>query len=195
MGYSANNRLNQSAQTAYNQYGNCAIFSLYGHGAVKPRAGYMKFPNNSYLIAGVGGENNQHPNYYISTYQNQINKVLLAIFAGCHTANTDPGDDQGNNKQGNLILMSANKGVDSVIGFQQMIYYPPDNSDHYGNYFFMRFWMYTNFNNTLAHSLVYARDDLYSLYNQYYGFNSFHFAGQSQTPGAIRLYPVRYGSH
>ena len=109
MGYNATPYTNANAQSAYNHLADDNIFSFVGHAC----AGGIKFKDENFIVAN-------HPSdpRRLSSFNNgQLDDLLLAVYTGCLTGETNP-------ILGNLLDESINRGVDTALGFSSLIYSP-----------------------------------------------------------------------
>lgn len=158
LGYSVDNKTNANASYTYQRMKNDGIFYFSGHGG----PGYMKFPDNSLIIASSPYEYGTK----LSDYQNgRLNTTLLAVFNGCNTANDDPD-------LGNLLDESMRLGVTTAIGFKASI-----NNDE-SNYWSDRFWHYLYCGHSVGDAAYAARNDVLLKFGRFGGVDSYEIRGR-----------------
>jgi hypothetical protein len=157
LGYSVDNSTNVNASYTYQRLKNDDIFYFSGHGG----PGYMKFPDNSLIIACSPYEYETK----LSDYQNgELSTMLLAFFNGCDTANDDPD-------LGNLLDEALRLGVTAAIGFKTSI-----NNDE-SNYWSDRFWYYLYKGYNVGDAAYAARNDVLFKFGRFGGVDSYEIRG------------------
>jgi hypothetical protein len=136
---------------------NDGIFYFSGHGG----PGYMKFPDNSLIIASSPYEYDTK----LSDYNNgELSTMSLAVFNGCDTANDDPD-------LGNLLDESMRLGVTAAIGFKTAI-----NNDE-SNYWSDRLWYHLSNGNNIGDAAYAARNDVFLKFGRFGGIDSYEIRG------------------
>jgi hypothetical protein len=119
-----------------------------------------------------------------------LDRLRVAILAGCETADTAPAKYGW----GNFLTEGRVLGADAVVGFRGLIYSPTTNVPKSGNYFWVRFSAYARRGATLRGALSRARADLFRREGHNWGYQSWAIGGIARNPGAIRLSQVRRGN-
>jgi hypothetical protein len=157
-----------------------AIWAVFGHGGPGGISTFPTYPNGSawsnvfsdpsHGTCNVSGSTNACiSNYSVS----QLHAIRLMLFAGCETAQTNE-----------LSWNAYNKGVDSSIGFSQLIY-----QDHV-NVWTDRFFYYAATSGLDEYNAaVAAENDVYAQFGGYGGTNSSVIWGSF-----TMLKPAGYGS-
>lgn len=107
-GYYCVKTTNLDISTLYNDLSSDYVYMICGHAY----PGYMKLydgSNYQYLYAD-GGVNSTNVRYIDEMSSLQLNKTLLAIYAGCNSGLTS-------SSYGNLLTKSVEKGADCAIGW------------------------------------------------------------------------------
>jgi len=114
--------------------------------------------------------------------------MKVAVLGGCHTA-AQP--DNGNS----WFLVLGLIGVDSVVGFRDLIYSPStDGGTTSGNYFWSRFSAYAQAGYMVRDVLSLARADLYAAEGNSWGYDQWAVGGAAVDPGAVRFTPASGGT-
>lgn len=118
-----------------------------------------------------------------------VDDVRLAVLAGCYTANADE-------IFGQFAEIGERKGIDSVVGFTDLVYYPSACTDcaYSGNYFWERFSLYARGGNTVAIALSKARTDLVAKEGNGGGWDAYRIGGSVTAPGSVRITPAGAGT-
>lgn len=200
-GYSATAYQNgRSANDAWSDMYSSSVVGYFGHG----NAGIFQLNEGATDAEDpvlAAGQETQ----IVSTFANlrfwseflpfaEIDDLKLAIMAACYTANTDPGFGQ-------FADIGARKGIDAVVGFTDLVYYPASvagtaasDTNYSGNYFWSRFSVYMKAGNTVAQALSKARTDLVAKEGNAGGWNKYRIGGSAATPGTTRLTPAGSGA-
>jgi hypothetical protein len=115
--------------------------------------------------------------------------VLLAILAGCFTANFDPS-------LGSFLDVGRERGMDAVVGWTGLSFYPSGgcvDCDYSGNFFFGRFSFYLQTGDTVSLALSKARADLVAKEASAGGWDTWLIGGALSVPGDTRTAPARVG--
>lgn len=117
-----------------------------------------------------------------------VDDVKLAVLAGCYTSKSD-------DYFGKFADIGARKGVDAVIGFNGLVYYPSKCTDcaYSGNYFWQRFSLYARRGNTISVALDKGRTDLIAKEGSGGGWGTHRIGGSVASPGSVRLDPADDG--
>lgn len=157
LGYSVDNVTNVNASYTYQRMRNDDIFYFSGHGG----PGFMKFPDNSLIIASSPYEYDTK----LSDYRDgEFDTMLLAVLNGCDTANND-------SDLGNLMDEFMRLGVTTAIGFKTSI-----NNDE-SNYWSDRFWYYLYEGHNVGDSAYIARNDVLLKFGRFGGVDSYEIQG------------------
>ncbi len=117
MSYGGMPHSNSTSLYAYNRMPYDAVFLFLGHGVESSygnKGGAVFFWNgtdNSTIAAEQTAYTPYYPTYFLSSYNTEINDILLAVYAACWSGRSSPD-------YGDLLDMSTTKGVDNVIGFE-----------------------------------------------------------------------------
>lgn len=158
-----------------------AIWAHFGHG----RAGAALFwdgANYSELLADSAMTvlNAAWGKQYLSGV-NGITDLRLMVFGECHTANN--GNTTGI-YHGNLLDSAVARGVDSAIGFADLIYWPP--MDYWSQSFFLTLKNGHTVDESAVNAASYV---LYALGAGYFGTDSWR-----SRHGTTVIMPAGYGS-
>lgn len=126
MGYSGTYHWNDAASSAWMRMPSDQVFFFIGHSD----AGFINFEQNG-VTTSLTADNPRISTRISSLSYNDLNDMALAVYMGCHTANTD-----WFNGNGNLLSASTSKGVDTAMGFSDYITSPQTG------YWSGRFWYY-----------------------------------------------------
>lgn len=118
-----------------------------------------------------------------------VDDVKLAVMAGCYTANEDE-------IFGQFSEIGKRKGIDSVVGFAGLVYYPANCTDcvYSGNYFWDRFSVYAKNGNTVSNALSKAKTDLVAKEGDAGGWGAWRIGGSVTSPGSVKLKPAGSGT-
>ncbi len=192
IGYNSFNLPNSGANIAFNNMKDDAIFFTIGHGASVhgENGGALWFYNgtSSFIVAEFKGEyirdaqGNPADQYFLSSLSTELKDVLLAVYVNCWSGKT-------HSLFGNLVDMSAQKGVDNVIGFSGAISYP------HSGYWSDRFWYRCQVgplgqHQTIRNNANAAMMDVLSYYGAFGGTNTLY--ARYRIPYNY-LDPARYG--
>jgi hypothetical protein len=181
-GYHAfDNNLVSAASSMNNGYAQSdAVWAFFGHG----KGGGVLFWNGtaySDLLADstVPPLNSTIAKAYLSPTA-ELGDIRLMVFAACHTANNG---SQSGLYLGNLLSIANAKGIDSSLGFRDLIYWPQ-----------MTFWSYAFFQGlndgkTVDQAAVSAMDYVSFTVGGYFGTDSWVTRG-----GSKKVIPAGYGS-
>jgi hypothetical protein len=121
-----------------------------------------------------------------------VDKMRLAIIATCDSANTDV-------RFGSLPDMGRELGIDSVVGFGELVFYPANcygsafGCDYSGNYFWKRAGSYLEGGDTVRDALSKATADLVTLEGDPQGWQNWYARGGVDDAGAVTITPADYG--
>jgi len=186
--YDANYASNTGAHSAFVNIQDDAVFYVNGHGVSfiddGTAGGGVIFYNgtSSLLLAQYTDWLPPDDAYFLSDFSTEINDVLLAVYVACWSGRTCP-------HTGNLVDMSASKGIDNVIGFKNSI----DNvtSNYWSDRFFYRCKEgFGGQHQLIIQAATYAKGDVLLKYQTYGGVDSLY--GKYRTPWGY-LDPARYG--
>jgi hypothetical protein len=189
----------QGASASDAWYGglNAAIFADFGHG----NAGLFQTDEGAtdaedeIVAAGSHTEpfTPQHFSYWTEYLPyTDVDKMRLAIVAGCDTANTDV-------RFGSLPDVGRELGIDSVVTFAELVYYPADcaqsayGCDYSGNYFWKRAGGYLEAGDTVRDALSKATADLVGLDGDPQGWQNWYARGAVDDAAAVTITPTDYG--
>jgi hypothetical protein len=193
MSYGGMPHTNSSALYAYNRMPDDAVFLFVGHGVVSGysnEGGGIRFWNGtsySTIAAQSTGYNPGFPTYYLDSFDNEINDILLAVYAACYSAKSSPD-------YGNLLSMSYAKGVDNVIGFNNELYLGPEK------YWSDRFWYRCRAGSiygtpqTIPTAATGAATDVFMEFGTWGGVQTLQGNYHSNFGVYDYLIPARYGS-
>jgi hypothetical protein len=180
VGYDNYSATNSDAEIAYLRMKDDSVFFFNGHGMAFDDNNYgggLLFYNgtDSLLLAEYTQWLPPDDAYFLSNLTTELNDALLAVYVACHSAHTSW-------EAGNLVSMSADKGVDNVIGFTSGIY--AGHSDYWANRFWTRcingspLGYHQKINDAaqgaktdvlIQYQSYGGVDSLYGLYRNYYG--------------------------
>jgi len=170
-----------------------AVFGAFGHA----NAGLAHIDEgvgggkDQYLIAGflgdAGGDNMAFWSDYLPFAD--VDWMKLAVFAGCDTA-------LSSDVFGSWLERARELGVDSVIGFRDLVFYPASctSCDYSGNYVWTRFSTYARVGDPIRVALSKAVHDLTALEGSPDGWNTYSIGGSVADPGGVRLTPASDGA-
>lgn len=181
------------AGAAWDDSRRSAVFGFFGHanaGIAQVDEGPTD-PEDHFLVAGTIGDVGADNVYFWSQLLPflDLDDMRLAVFAGCDTANSDP-------YWGSWGAIGREKGVDSVVGFTDLVYYPVNcgaDCNHYGNYFWDRFSVYVQSGDTVGNALSKARADLVTKEGSAGGWDKWYVSGAVPSPTSVRLTPAGPG--
>lgn len=119
-----------------------------------------------------------------------VDDVLLAILAGCYTANPHPA-------YGSFLDVGREKGMDSVVGWTDLIFFPTGgcvDCNYSGNYFWSQWATYAQQGDTAAVALSKANSDLLVKEGSSSGWDRWYFGGALPSPGDVRIAPAARGT-
>lgn len=182
-----------SAADAWSDGLSTAVFGAFGHG----NAGIVQTDEgptdeeDEILAAGDLLDISAGNLWFWGNYLHYIDvdDMRLAIFAGCYTANTDP-------EWGSFGTVAEERGVDSVVGFSDLVYFPAECADcnYSGNYFWSRFSTYASQGDTVGTALSKSRADLVAKEGDAAGWDKWRLHGALDRPGDVRLAPAASGT-
>lgn len=121
-----------------------------------------------------------------------VDDMRLLILAGCDTAQAG--------QLGDFNKVAVSRGVDSVISFSDLVYYPattsgtsPSTTNYSGNYFWSRFSYHVTTGVTVSTALARARTDLVAKEGSAGGWDRYVIRGAVASPGAVKLKPAGEG--
>jgi len=118
-----------------------------------------------------------------------VDDLLVAILAGCFTANPDTGF-------GDFLEVGRERGMDGVVGWTGLVFYPSGDCvdcNYSGNFFFDRFATYAQQGDAIATALAKAQADLLLKEGTAGGWNGWYIRGAAPSPADIRLAPASRG--
>lgn len=122
----------------------------------------------------------------------EVDDMRLLVLAGCDTALAG--------SWGDFNKAAVSRGVDSVISFSDLVYYPATTSgtpigstDYSGNYFWGRFSYHARTGATISTALARARTDLVAKEGRAGGWDTYVIRGAVSSPGSVRLNPAGPG--
>jgi hypothetical protein len=199
MGYAAAaSTVGRSANDAWADGLGSAVFGLFGHangGLFQLDEGPTDL-EDPWLIAGRPADV-LPPGSYTRAFSEylpfaDVDDMRLLVLAGCYTAN--PGIN------GDFITVAEAKGIDSVIAFPSLIYYPAtepgaaiSTTDYAGNYFWGRFSSHAGTGVDVRTALSRARTDIVAKEGDGRGWDQFVVEGAVANPGGVRLAPAGNG--
>lgn len=200
LGYTGSASTNgRDATEAWNDTRGAAVIGYFGHA----NAGLFQVDegatNNSdqFISAGretdlVSGNANRRRWSEFLPFAD-VDDLRLAVLAGCYTANDD-------DIFGQFSDMGAQRGIDAVVGFAGLVYYPATASgtaigetNYSGNYFWSRFSAYAKNGDTVATALSKARTDIVAKEGSAQGWGAYRIGGSVSTPGSTRIKPSTAG--
>lgn len=123
----------------------------------------------------------------------EVDDMRLLIVAACYTA--------GTSDFGNFMTAGASRGIDSVVTFKELVYFPStasgtaaSDTNFSGNYFWYRFSYHVKQGVTVATALARARTDLVTKEGSSSGWYSYVIGGALGNPGGVRLNPAGTGT-
>jgi hypothetical protein len=119
-----------------------------------------------------------------------VDDLLVAILAGCFTANTSP-------TRGNFLEVGRQRGMDAVVGWTGLNFFPSGgctDCNYSGNYFWDRWSTYAQAGDTISTALSKAVADLIALEGSAGGWDGWLIRGAATAPGDVRLIPAREGT-
>lgn len=184
-GYDANIYGNTSAYYVRRTMDDDAVCLVYGHGfaiygSTTNYGGGMRSQNGTYVTA----ESSSYSWAYslqakFANTSNKLDDVRFMFFDGCNTGHTNP------HYFGNLVTYARGLWADCVLGFDDIIYRGP-------NMVFVETLFddtCTN-NRTIATGAANALWDAYYAYGNFYGLNTWVWAGSNN----ILIEPAAYGN-
>jgi hypothetical protein len=159
-----------------------AIWWMAGHGA----AGVIQSYNSSTGVWGSLYVSSNAPTYSSCSSPNDcltdytstlMHRIRLMVFQGCETADPTPNGSRLDARA------YTNLGVDSSIGFTELIYFN-SWSDQWSY-----FMTYYGANHNIADSLSMSASAIFAGAAQTYGYGNYHYYG-----GSVHLTPEAYGS-
>jgi hypothetical protein len=164
--YHATSFSDGDAVSAFNRMKTDNIFSFHGHS----RASLIQLgetDNNIWAKKAI-------PTSISSLTNSEFDDMLLAVYEGCNTANTDEFF-------GNLLEESNKAGIDNALGFQDERLAGP------GGYWSGKFWPYLAQGNTIHASASMASDETRWHYFSNYGYGGTNSWKLSSISGASRV--------
>ncbi|WP_443321472.1 PepSY domain-containing protein [Streptomyces sp. 7N604] len=199
MGYSATGYTNgRHVDDVFNDGAGAAVLGLFGHanaGIFQTNEGATD-AQDSILAAGTTTD-------VVSPYANvrfmteylpfvEVDDMRLLILAGCDTALSSPWGD--------FNKAAVSRGVDSVISFSDLVYYPGTASgtavsttNYSGNYFWDRFSYHAKTGVSVSTALARARTDLVAKEGTAGGWDKYVIRGAVSNPGGVKLKPAGPG--
>lgn len=189
LGYAATGyTTGRSAGNSWNDGLRSAVFGFFGHA----NAGIAQVNEgpDQILAAGTIADVDDSMFSYWSNYLPfvDIDDMRLAILAGCYTGNADPFF-------GSFGDIGRERGVDSVIGFTGLVFFPADcaSCNYSGNYFWDRFSVYAQRGDTIGTALSKARADLVAKEGDAGGWNAWSVKGGVASPLDVVITPAGQG--
>jgi hypothetical protein len=199
MGYSATGYTGgRNVDDVFNDGAGSAVLGLFGHanaGIFQTNEGATD-AQDSILAAGTTTD-------LVSPYSNvrflteylpyaEIDDMRLLVLAGCDTALSSAWGD--------FNKAAISRGVDSVISFSGLVYYPATTSgtaisttNYSGNYFWDRFSYHAKTGVSVSTALARARTDLVAKEGKAGGWDRYVIRGAVSNPGGITLKPAAAG--
>lgn len=199
MGYDARGHTGgRSATDTFNDGIGASVMGLFGHanaGIFQTDEGPTD-PEDAILAAGTATD-------AVSPYANlrfvteyfpylEADDMRLMVLAGCYTSLNGPW--------GNFNDAAVSRGVDSVIGFSGLVYFPATSpgtsagsANYSGNYFWDRFGYHSRTGVTISTALYRARTDLVAKEGSAGGWNKHVIRGAVGNPAGVRLRPAGNG--
>lgn len=199
MGYDAKGYTNgRSANNTFNDGIGAAVLGLFGHS----NAGIFQTDEgptdaeDAILAAGTA-------THVVSPYANlrfvseyfpylEVDDMRLMVLAGCYTSLSD--------SWGNFNDAAVSRGVDSMITFSDLVYFPATSSgtsisltNYSGNYFWDRFGYHAKTGVTINTALSRARSDLVAKEGKAGGWDKYVIRGAVSNPAGVRLKPAGNG--
>lgn len=174
-----------------------AVYADFGHGT----AGVFQTEEGAtdaedeFVAAGSRAEpfTPEHFAYWTEYFPHNADRIRLAIIAACDTANTDV-------RFGSLPEMGRELGIDSVVGFGELVFYPANcygsavGCDYSGNYFWKRAGAYLEAGDTVRDALSKATADLVTLEGDPQGWQNWYARGGVDDAGAVTITPAANGT-
>ncbi|WDV53456.1 hypothetical protein PV963_25370 [Streptomyces coeruleorubidus] len=188
----------RSATNTFNDGSGAAVLGLFGHanaGIFQTDEGPTD-PKDEILAAGTATD-------VVSPYANlrlvseyfpyaEVDDMRLMVLAGCYTSL--------NGSWGNFNDAAVSRGVDSVISFSGLVYFPATSSgtsisstNYSGNYFWDRFGYHAKTGVTISTALSRARTDLVAKEGSAGGWNNYVIRGAVSNPAGVHLKPTGNG--
>lgn len=178
---------------------NASVFGLFGHGnkGIFQTAEGATDLEDHIFAAGTATD-------VVSPWRNlrffteyvpyaEVDDMRLLIVAACYTA--------GTSDFGNFMTAGASRGIDSVVTFQRLVYFPSTapgtavtDTNYSGNYFWHRFSYHVEQGTTVSTALARARTDLVAKEGSSGGWHSYVLGGALDHPGGVRLKPAGEGT-
>jgi hypothetical protein len=187
----------ETAQQGWVNGSNAQVFGWFGHADFDklvlddPTPGTDLYTTGqlhsaNYAVYTVAGAANVRAWW---AYQPELaDDMKVAVLGGCHTA-AQPTD--GNS----WFLVSRLIGVDSVVGFSDLIFSPSDpGGTGSGTYFWQRFSAYAQAGYMVRDALSLARADLFATQGNNWGYDQWAVGGAATDPGAVRFTPASAGA-
>ncbi|MDG9715222.1 PepSY domain-containing protein [Streptomyces sp. DH24] len=199
MGYSALGHTGgRSADDTFDDGAGAAVLGLFGHA----NAGIFQTDEgptdaqDAILAAGTATDVvSPYANLrFISEYLPYVEAdgMRLMVLAGCYTSLNGPW--------GSFNDAAVSRGVDSVVGFSGLVYFPATTSgtsigstNYSGNYFWDRFGYHAKTGVTISTALYRARTDLVAKEGSAGGWNNYVIRGAVSNPAGVRLKPAGSG--
>lgn len=122
----------------------------------------------------------------------EVDDMRLLVLAGCDTSLSSAWGD--------FNKAAVSRGVDSVISFSDLVYYPATTSttsvsttNYSGNYFWDRFSYHTKTGVSISTALARARTDLVAKEGKTGGWDKYVIRGAVSNPGGVTLKPAGSG--
>jgi hypothetical protein len=201
MGYAATGYQNgRSATNTFTDGKSAGVLALFGHanaGIFLTDEGATDAEDQILAAGRVTDVVSPTPNVlrYVTEYLPllDVDDMRLMILAGCDTS-------VANDSWGDFLQAASSRGVDSVIGFSDLVYYPGTtpstpvgNTNYSGNYFWSRFAAYVKTGVSVATAMSRARTDLVAKEGDADGWDRYVIGGAASNPGAVTLTPVSPG--
>ncbi|MBT2404929.1 hypothetical protein J7F00_15555 [Streptomyces sp. ISL-21] len=199
MGYTATGYTNgRQVDDVFNDGAGSAVLGLFGHanaGIFQTDEGATD-SQDSILAAGTTTD-------VVSPYANlrflteylpyaDVDDMRLLILAGCDTAQSGIWGD--------FNKAAASRGIDSVITFADLVYYPGtaagtaiSTTNYSGNYFWSRFSYHVTTGASVSTALARARTDLVVREGNAGGWDKYVIRGAVANPGGVVLKPAGAG--
>jgi hypothetical protein len=160
-----------------------AIWWMLGHGGVGFITTYNTTNDTTVINVSsqVPGSDCGHNNACLTDYTwSQMHDIRLMVFQGCHSgAQLSNGDSLPKRAYNNL-------GVDSSIGWLDLIYVGVSISDVWAHYFTSDAMI---LHKIVSDSAWDAAQEVYANNGSYYGYDNYNIYG-----GNTRIWPAQYGS-
>lgn len=187
----------ETAQQGWVNGANAQVFGWFGHAAFDnivlddPTPGTDLYTTGqihsaNYAVYTVAGAPNVRAWW---SYQPELaDDMKVAVLGGCHTAALPTN---GNSWFAILRLI----GVDSVVGFSDLIYFPgAAGGTTSGSYFWSRFSAYAQTGYMVRDALSLARADVFAAEGNNWGYDQWAVGGAAVDPGAVRFTPASGGA-